>query len=123
MVECYISCHKNSVRASEEYFRRYQDHRQPCLKQFKKLYDNLERYGSFSKPRNQSKGINEATQINVLASVNIKLSSSTREIAANTSTSQHTVVRTLKSHRFHPYKLVIDQTLHAGDEDRLPGVL
>ena len=117
IVECYIRCNKNAVRSAEDYFHRYFDRRQPSLPTFKRLYDNLGIYGSFTKPKNE-KRINEAAEVNVLAIVDQNPRISTREIAEEAGTSQRTVVRVLKTNKFHPYKLSVSQTLHPGDAER-----
>lgn len=117
MIECYILCNKNAVQAAEEYFRRYFDRRQPSLPTYKRLYDNLGQYGSFVRPR-EKRGISEVSQINVLACVHQNSSTSTRQISTEAGPSQSTVCRTLRQHKFHPYKLSVCQTLHAGDEEQ-----
>lgn len=105
MVECYILGHRNAVQAAQQYFERYFDRRQPSLPTFKRLYDNLGEYGSFCKLNETAKGINEEAEVNVLARVMQNPSVSTREIAVEAGKSQRTVVRVLKKHKFHPYKL------------------
>ena len=115
IVECYILSNKNAVRAADEYFRHYFDRRQPSLPQFKRLYDNLGEYGSFTRPR-RKRGVNEAAQVNALACVYQNPCTSTRQISSEAGPSQSTVVKTLHLHKFHPYKLNVSQTLHAGDE-------
>lgn len=117
IVECYIRCNKNAVRSANYYFERYFDRRQPSLQTFKRYYDNLGIYGSFTKPKNENRVINEAAEVNVLASVNQNPRVSTREIAEEAGTSQRTVVRVLHKHKFHPYKLSVSQTLHPGDDE------
>lgn len=117
MIECYIICNKNSKEAAERYFLLYFDRPQPSLDTFKNLYNNLKEYGSFVKPRNKG-NIGENTQINVLAAVNQNPSTSTRQIAQGAATSQRTVVRILSKHKYHPYKKLVGQTLHPGDDER-----
>lgn len=116
MIECYILSNKNATEAANEYFRRYLDRRQPCFKTFKRLYDNLGQYGSFDRPRKVC-GVAEDTQINVLASIHGNASTSTRQIAEEVGVAQRTVVKVLKIHKFHPYKLSVSHSLHPGDEE------
>lgn len=118
MIECYILCRKNSVRAAQQYFEQFFDRRQPSLPTFKRLYDNLGEYGSFSKPINSIGGTNEEAEVNVLACVQQNASVSTREIEAQVGVSQRTVVRVLKKHRYRPYKLATAQTLHPDDYNK-----
>lgn len=117
MVECYIQCQKNSTRAAEVYFENYFDRRQPSLPTFKRLWDNLADYGSFVKPKSK-KGMDEDREINILASVAQNPSTSTRQISTEMGSSQRTIVRVLKKHKFRPYKLSVSQTLHEGDNIR-----
>lgn len=118
MVECYILSHKNAVQAAQQYFERYFDRRQPSLPTFKRLYDNLGEYGSFCNLNKTAKGINEEAEVNVLARVMQNPSVSTREIAVEAGKSQRTVVRVLKKHKFHPYKLQVAQLLNPDDYNR-----
>ena len=115
MIECYVLCHKNAVQAAQQYFERYFDRMQPSLSTFKRLYDNLGAFGSFGKPKKTESHINEEAEVNVLAAVMQDPSTSTREIAGATGKSQRTVVRVLKQHKFHPYKMTVAQTLYPGD--------
>lgn len=118
ILECYIKCNKNGQRAAERYFELYFNRRQPSMPTFKNIYDNLGRYGSFSKPKKTVENIDQETQINVLAATYRNPSTSTRELAVDCGTSQRTAVRILKKHKFHPYKLLIGQTLHVGDSEK-----
>jgi hypothetical protein len=119
ILECYIRNNKNAVRAANEYFDRYFDRRQPSLPTFKRLYDNLGNYGSFTQPKNYPNiRINEAAEVNVLANINQNPRISTREVAEEAGTSQRTVVRVLKKHKFHPYRLSVSQTLHPEDPEK-----
>lgn len=117
MLQCFIVCNKNSVRAAERYQRFYENRRQPSLPTFNNLYQNLRQFGSFTKPKRDEGVINEDMQINVLAYVDQNPSTSTRQIAAEVGVSQSTVMRILKKHKFHAYKLRVGQTLHPGDHD------
>lgn len=118
MVECYIRCNKNAVRAAEQYFQRYFDRRQPALPTFKRLYDNLGQYGSFTVVQDKASTIKEADEVNVLATVMANPSSSTRQISQETGASQRTVVRVLKKHKYHAFKWSLTQRLYAGDNER-----
>lgn len=115
MFECYIRSNKNAVRAREQYFEKYFDRRQPSLSTFKIIYDSLGEYVSFTKPGNKLNTISEVAEINTLAGVIQKSSTSTWQVALEVDLSQRTVVRVLKKHKYHPYKLASFQTLHIGD--------
>lgn len=113
MIECFIICNNNSVRAAERYHQFYGNRRQPSLQTFNNLYRNLRQFDSFSKPKRNASVINKDNEINVLAYVNQTPSTSTRQIAVEVSVSQTTVMRILKKHKFRAYRL--SQTLHPGD--------
>ncbi|XP_066253425.1 uncharacterized protein [Euwallacea similis] len=49
IVECYIRCNLNAVRAADQYFEQFFDRRQPALCTFRRLYDNLGPPGSYLK--------------------------------------------------------------------------
>ena len=61
---------------------------------------------------------NENVKLNVLLSVQENPCIPTRQIARELEISQSSVERTLKAHKFHPYKLTILQELTEDDPDR-----
>lgn len=62
--------------------------------------------------------ISEDTQLNLLLDLQENPHSSTRVLAANYHISKTSVVKYLKKHRWHPYKLVLVQELNEDDPDR-----
>lgn len=117
MVCAYIRCNKNSRRASEEYFNNFPERRQPNIKIFKKLDQNLKAHGCFSKPVREFSA-NEQQEELVLASVVVNPEISTRQIESDVNIPKSTVSTILKKHKYHPYKLHVSQTLRPGDAER-----
>lgn len=118
MLQSYILAHKNSRNAANHYLELYPDRRQPHETLFRRLEVNLKTYGAFSKPKRNSKRLDEETQVIVLNQVRENPKVSTREIENNTGIPRTSAHRILKKHRYHPYKVHISQGLQPGDAER-----
>ncbi|GLV45962.1 hypothetical protein CBL_20668, partial [Carabus blaptoides fortunei] len=79
---------------------------------------NLGEYGSFAKSRQRYGNRPAEYEEEILQSVQDNPSASTREIAAEVNLSHQQVWRTLKNHKYRPYKIHISQVLHPGDYGR-----
>ncbi|KAJ8943801.1 hypothetical protein NQ318_012446 [Aromia moschata] len=84
MLECFIQNGYNSEAASEAYFNRYPERRQPNMSIFGRLKENLVEYGGFNKPRPKNYRIQDAEDvaINVVGMVVVNPSISSRQIEA-----------------------------------------
>ncbi|KAJ8962213.1 hypothetical protein NQ318_018185 [Aromia moschata] len=82
--ECFIQNGYNSEAASEAYFNRYPERRQPNMSIFGRLKENLVEYGGFNKPRPKNYRIQDAEDvaINVVGMVVVNPSISSRQIEA-----------------------------------------
>lgn len=120
MFECYIESNKNKDAALDLYFERYPERQQPEKQIFQRLYHNLSEYGSFVKPRskNYNKENRERDEINTLACVAADPTISSRNIEKDVGTSKSKILKTLKKHRYKPYKIRKVHNLHPGDEER-----
>ncbi|KAJ8958295.1 hypothetical protein NQ318_017441, partial [Aromia moschata] len=83
-LECFIQNGYNSEAASEAYFNRYPERRQPNMSIFGRLKENLVEYGGFNKPRPKNYRIQDAEDvaINVVGMVVVNPSISSRQIEA-----------------------------------------
>lgn len=120
MLECYIESHKNIGDASELYFQRYPERRQPYFDIFTRLENNLINHGSFQKPRPKqyNKENNEVDEINTLGFVAINPHASSRQIRQNIGVNRKKIKKILKKHNFRQYRYRKVQLLHIGDAER-----
>lgn len=61
---------------------------------------------------------NEAIEVAVLGHIAIDPTLSTRKVSDVTGVSRRTIQRTLKTHKFHPYKIKLVHELNEDDDDR-----
>lgn len=118
MLSCYILSHKNSTRAAELYLNHYPERRQPHLSTYRNLRVNLIEHGSFIKPYKNPQRISEETKTTVLQAIVENPNTSTREIQRNTGIPKSTAHKILASHKYHPYKYNVCQSLRPGDNER-----
>lgn len=120
MLEVYLVCRKNSVRALEQYGQMYPDRDQPDRRYFLKLYRKFrsnERI--FEKSRTTKQFIiDEQVEINVLAYFDANKNNSTRDLVRDSGYSLCTIWRILRKYKFVPYKYRPVQTLLPGDTAR-----
>ncbi|KAJ8946778.1 hypothetical protein NQ318_018988 [Aromia moschata] len=62
-LKCFIQNGYNSEAASEAYFNRYPERRQPNMSIFGRLKENLVEYGGFNKPRPKNYRIQDAEDV------------------------------------------------------------
>lgn len=113
----YIKCYKNPHLAAQTYQANFPERRQPDIKVFKRLDENMQLYGSLKKPkrnRNMIVDDEELTLACVAANPNI----SCRQIENEVNVSKSRASTILKKHKFHPYKLHLSQTLQPNDNIR-----
>lgn len=120
MLEAYLVCRKNSVRALEQYGQMYPERDLPNRRYFLKLYRKFRRNeGVFAKGRTKKHFIiNEQTEVDVLAYFEAYKNNSTRDLARDSGLSLFTILRILKKYKFVPYKYRPVQTLLPGDTER-----
>ncbi|KAJ8953519.1 hypothetical protein NQ318_023643 [Aromia moschata] len=121
MLECFIQNGYNSEAASEAYFNRYPERRQPNMSIFGRLKENLVEYGGFNKPRPKNYRIQDAEDvaINVVGMVVVNPSISSRQIEAESGISRRRALSVLKKHKFRPYTIRKQQLLPTDPERRL----
>ncbi|KAJ8932466.1 hypothetical protein NQ318_000126, partial [Aromia moschata] len=105
--KCFIQNGYNSEAASEAYFNRYPERRQPNMSIFGRLKENLVEYGGFNKPRPKNYRIQDAEDvaINVVGMVVVNPSISSRQIEAESGISRRRALSVLKKHKFRPYTI------------------
>ncbi|KAJ8946990.1 hypothetical protein NQ318_019071 [Aromia moschata] len=120
MLECFIQNGYNSEAASEAYFNRYPERRQPNMSIFGILKENLVEYGGFNKPRPKNYRIQDAEDvaINVVGMVVVNPSISSRQIEAESGISRRRALSVLKKHKFRPYAIRKQQQLLPTDPER-----
>ncbi|KAJ8932848.1 hypothetical protein NQ318_012476 [Aromia moschata] len=118
--ECFIQNGYNSEAASEAYFNRYPERRQPNMSIFGRLKENLVEYGGFNKPRPKNYRIQDAEDvaINVVGMVVVNPSISSRQIEAESGISRRRALSVLKKHKFRPYTIRKQQQLLPTDPER-----
>lgn len=99
---------------------RYPEKRQPDIKIFKRLQQNLKEFGSFVKPRAKiyNKAGREAVENTVLETVRENPNISSREIQEILGIPKTTALRCLKKNKFKPYKIRISHHLYPNDFQR-----
>ncbi|KAJ8961915.1 hypothetical protein NQ318_021534 [Aromia moschata] len=117
---CFIQNGYNSEAASEAYFNRYPERRQPNMSIFGRLKENLVEYGGFNKPRPKNYRIQDAEDvaINVVGMVVVNPSISSRQIEAESGISRRRALSVLKKHKFRPYTIRKQQQLLPTDPER-----
>lgn len=120
MLEAYIVCRKNSLRALEHYGQMYPERGQPNRRYFLKLYRKFRNNEKvFAKVRTKKQFIlSEQEEVNVLAYFEAYKNSSTRDLVRDSGLSLFTIWRILKKFKFVPYKYRPVQTLLPGDNER-----
>lgn len=118
MLFCYYASNRNSNEASEMYLQRYMERKQPDKRLFSKLENNLKQYGSFMKPNDEKQKFKQEDEERVLAYVNYKPTTSTREIASECAISAEKARLILKQNKFKPFKSHIGNTLYPADSER-----
>lgn len=100
MLECYIESNKNAQAARNLYFERYPERQQPSRDVFVRLAQNLQNFGSFTKPRanyvqnEEIENQNEVKTITVLGTLHENIGkTSTRKLEAETGISKSTIHR------------------------------
>lgn len=119
MLECYIETNKNSADASDLYFNRYPDRRQPNSRIYSRLQENLINYGSFDKPRRKVYfKEDEEDVVNVLGSVVANPKISSRQIEVEVGVSRNRALKILKRNKYKAYKIRKVHHLNANDYNR-----
>lgn len=118
MLFCYYASDRNSDRASNMYFERYPERRQPDKRLFSNLETNLKKYGSFTKPKDVKIKFKREDEERVLAYNIFKPNSSIREIASECNVSKEKARLILKQNALRPYKPHIGNTFYPGDAER-----
>lgn len=113
MVFCYGFANGNSVRAREEYARRFPRRNLPSVNTFQATYARFLETGSVDTRRvvNRRSPVSTHTEEDVLSIVRRDPSTSTRRISARVGASQSTVWKILKKEKLHPYHLTPVQEL------------
>lgn len=107
----YISCGRNAERSAQKYLREYPERRQPHISQFGRVAQQVHERKHFSNAK-KPRGLNEAAEINVLASLEVNDRASSRQLALNAGTSQMTAIRALHKNKYKPYHKRSGHTLH-----------
>lgn len=107
MLECFILSDNNCDNASELYFNRYPERRQPHKSIFAKLKENIINHGSFNKPRPKNYDITDADEsaVNVMGCVVANHSISSRQMEVESGVSRRRALRILRKYKFRPYKI------------------
>lgn len=116
----YIRSNENSARALREYRRLYPERTQPRRKYFRKLDNNLKRYGSFKKPCQPRNPVatDDEHAVNVLATMEVAPRTSLRQLERAGISSISSASRILKKYHYHAYKPTRVQKMHLGDMQR-----
>lgn len=116
MLLIYGECRKNAVQAQELYQQRYPNRRHPNRRYFSRLEQRLRREGNQNNRENFI--VNEETEINALALVEITPGMSTREVGSECGISHMTAQRILRKHKYRSRKYQLHQHLYEADHQR-----
>jgi hypothetical protein len=114
MLLIYGECHKNSRNAARVYAERYPARHHPCFQYF----PYLEKKFREARVDEDDFIIDEATEINVLAYVEMNPTASTREIGHEVQISHESSRKILKKHGFRSFKYQLHQHLYEEDGAR-----
>lgn len=108
MVKCYIERYEYAQAASNLYFDRYPERRQPFRDMFQRLKNNLCAYGAFAKPHpktleNEIRD-RELETITVLGEIQNHPKTSLRKMEENTGIPKTTVLRVLKKNKYKAFR-------------------
>lgn len=121
MIVCFIQAGENAEAASNLYHERYPERRQPFKDIFGRLRHNLINSGQFERKRPQQYAANrdkELEEIVVLGAVQNNPKTSTRKLATETGLARINVRRSLKKHKYKPYRTRKVHHLRPGDFER-----
>lgn len=120
MVETFIICRKNSIRAFEYYRENFPNRNTPDRRYFLILYRKFRgNENLFTKKRTRKRFIiSEDVETNVLAYFEAFPNNSLRDLAKDNNLSLTVIHKILRKHKFIPYKYCSVQTLVPGDADR-----
>lgn len=124
MLLVFNECHRNSRQAAQLYAERYPNRYQPAHNYFLRLENQIRTYGSFGNRGNRRQipqaqaEVNEETEIQVLAYVQINPRSSIRHVANEVGINPRKVHSILKKFKLRPYKPDLVHHLRAGDSER-----
>lgn len=113
----YGECRKNALAAQRLYAERYPGRQHPCRQYFSFLERKFRQEEEIN-PRDNNFVIDEATEINVLAYVEMNPTASTREIGLEVQISHESARQILKKHGFRSFKYQLHQHLYEDDRDR-----
>ena len=121
MIVCFAETGENIDAASNLYHERYPERRQPFKDIFPRLRHNLITSGQFQKPRPKTYVTNrdkELEEIVVLGSIENNPKTSTRKLKESTGLARSNVRRTLKKHKYRPFRIRKVHHLRDGDYQR-----
>lgn len=116
MLLIFGECHRNSRNAAELYAQRYPNRQHPAHQYFPYVENSFRQEGN--REREQRFIINEETEINVLAMVEVDKTVSLREISQEMQISYESARKILKKHGYRAFKYQLHQHLYADDGDR-----
>lgn len=116
MLLVYGECRKNARNAAGLYQERYPDRNHPCFQYFLYVEEYLRRNQNVDEEEKYI--IDEETEINVLAMIEINKSVSVREIAKELPVGRESARKILKKHGYKSFKYQLHQHLYADDGDR-----
>lgn len=121
MIMCFIQSGENTEAASNLYYERYPERRQPFRDIFTRLRHNLMNSGQFEKKRPKEYESNrgrELEEIVVLGTLANNPQTSTRKLNLSTGIARTNILRALKKHKFKPYRTRKVHHLRPGDVER-----
>lgn len=109
----YAQAGTSAGEARNEFHQRFPESVIPSRETIRKVFNRFRETGSVlnRKRKRQRPGTGDETAAGVLANVAIEPHASTRQIANAHGISQSSVLRILRAHRFHPYKMQIRHAL------------
>lgn len=118
MLLIFGECHKNSRNAADLYAQRYPDRHHPTHQYFPYLENRFRQERHQQEQAEEKFIINEETEINVLAMVEVDKTVSLRQIHEELQINHESARKILKKHGYRSFKYQLHQHLYANDGPR-----
>lgn len=104
MIEVYYESRKNGAESARLYAQRFPNRPTPNRQKFSRVAEHLRSTGSLSRKKRIVQA-REDLDLTILLSIQENSRTSLRELAMQHETSESTVARILRKHKFKPYKV------------------
>lgn len=118
MLAVYAQSNFNCRLACQRYQELYPQRRPPHFTYFGKLHRRIQTTGMLKRKYRREGQVDNDRNLDILLEVTNDPPTSLRQISSNLNVTYYWAQKTLKNHKYHPYRFNISQTLHEGDSER-----